>query len=219
MRSLVLVHSPFLGPASMRALSDALGERGHRVTVPDLRDGLRAESCHEGMADRFEQQVASASHVIAGHSGAGPLLPRLARHCPNSTLVYIDAGLPTPGRSWHDAAPPELIRQLSDIADEHGELPPWHTWFDPDPLTTDVLRAAIADDEPRVPLRLLSQPRPHATEPPSAYLRLSAPYDDSADEARARGWPVRSRDADHLAPITDPAAVADDVTALLRELS
>lgn len=220
MAEFVLVHSPFLGPGSMRALADSLTARGHRVTVPDLREGLRSAVCHEGLATRFAATVPPGEHVIAGHSGAGPLLPRLARERPGSGLVYIDAGLPTPGRSWRDVAPAELHAQLAAIADpEHGTLPPWHTWFDQDPLDSEPLRAAIAAEEPRVPLRLLSEPRPQAAEPAGAYLRLSAPYDTAADEARTRGWPVRIRESEHLAVVTDPAAVAEDVEALARELA
>jgi hypothetical protein len=49
---------------------------------------------------------------------------------------------------------------------------------------------------------------------PGAYLLLSEGYEDSAAAARARGWPVLERLSDHLAPVTDPVAVADAVADL-----
>lgn len=55
--------------------------------------------------------------VLVGHSGAGPLLGAMAdaiddvRGC-----VFVDAGLPTPGRSWFDTAPGELADQVRGMA-------------------------------------------------------------------------------------------------------
>ncbi|MBB3662873.1 MULTISPECIES: alpha/beta fold hydrolase [Prauserella salsuginis group] len=225
MRTIALVHSPFLGPGSMRPLADVLVARGHRVVVPDLRDGLRATPCHDGIAARFAAQVPGEPLLVAGHSGAGPLLPHLARPRPGSHVVYVDAGLPTPGRSWHDTAPAELYDTLASGAtvEDTGDrtellLQPWHTWFDPSPLTSEALRDAVLPDEPRVPVRFLREPRPHTDEPPSAYLRLSAPYDSAAEHARARHLPVRSLPASHLATVDDPEPVAAAVETLARAL-
>lgn len=221
MRTVALVHSPFLGPGSLLPLADELTARGHHVVVPDLRAGLRAARCHDGVADRFAEQTPDAPLLIAGHSGAGPLLPHLAARRPGSRLLYVDAGLPTPGRSWRDTVPTGIHDTLADRATDDGTellLQPWHTWFDPSPLDSDALRRAVLPDEPRVPVRFLHEPRPHADEPPGAYLRLSAPYDASAEEAATRGLPVRRLDADHLAPTRSPERVASAVETLAREL-
>ncbi|KMS68163.1 alpha/beta hydrolase [Prauserella rugosa] len=245
MRTVALVHSPFLGPGSMRPLAEELSARGHHVVVPDLRAGLSAVPCHDGLADRFDEQTPAEPLLVAGHSGAGPLLPHLAARRPGSRLLYIDAGLPTPGLSWRDTVPADLYDTLtghatsppntsssntgapntgdadtesSQAAAHEALLQPWHTWFDPSPLDSAELRQAVLPEEPRVPVRFLHEPRPHADEPPSAYLRLSSPYDRALEQARARDLPVRSLDADHLAPTSTPGPVASAVETLAREL-
>lgn len=237
MRTVALVHSPFLGPGSMRPLAEELSARGHHVVVPDLRAGLSAVPCHDGLADRFDEQTPAEPLLVAGHSGAGPLLPHLAGRRPGSHLVYVDAGLPTPGLSWRDTVPAALhdaltgtatggepegggsgIAGIADAATNEALLQPWHTWFDPSPLDSAELRQAVLPDEPRVPVRFLHEPRPHADEPPSAYLRLSAPYDSTLEQARARNLPVRSLESDHLAPARTPGIVASAVEELASEL-
>jgi hypothetical protein len=47
--------------------------------------------------------------ILVGHSGAGPLLAAMGESlgCVEG-YVFVDAGLPHPGRSWFDSAPPEL---------------------------------------------------------------------------------------------------------------
>ena len=39
-------------------------------------------------------------------------------------------------------------------------------------------------------------------------------YQEMADEARARGWPVRHIPGEHLHQIVDPAAVTDELISL-----
>ncbi|MGH3924022.1 MAG: hypothetical protein ACRDTT_14325, partial [Pseudonocardiaceae bacterium] len=51
--------------------------------------------------------------VLVGHSGAGPLLPAIAAATPTVGVIYVDAGLPQPGASWFDTAPPPLVAHLT----------------------------------------------------------------------------------------------------------
>ncbi len=226
MATVVLVHSPFLGPTSLRPLADELAVRGHPTLLPDLRGTVVDAPVHKRLIGAFEAAVRqldpAGSWVLVGHSGAGPLLPALADAAGNAVaaLVYLDAGLPTPAGSWRDAAPAELSDELLSRA-RGARLPGWHRWFDPDPLAELVpdpkLRAAIADEEPEVAVAFLTEPRPSIDWPgPSGYLQLSPAYAAVADEARALGWPVRRLDCHHLAAATDPNRVANALTFMIE---
>ena len=46
----------------------------------------------------------------------------------------------------------------------------------------------------------------------------SAAYDEQLQRATALGWPIRSLDLSHLAPLTHPTHVADAIAEVLNEL-
>lgn len=225
----VLVHSPFLGPASMRPLADALAAHGHPVVLLDLRVSVNSAPVHQRMigafADAVEDSLVEGEVVLVGHSGAGPLLPAFAYalETPVGGLVYVDAELPTPGLSWRETHPPELMAHMRAISRE-DVMPRWDRWFETNPLpdlVPDVaLREAIAEDAPEVPLAFLKEQRPSALWPgTSAYLRLSDHYAQAAEAAAEQGWPVRTLDLHHLATATHPEVVAEVLVGLLAELS
>ena len=223
----VLVHSPFLGPASLRPLADALASLGHPAVLLDLRPSVVAPPVHQvllgAFADAMSEELLDGPVVLIGHSGAGPLLPGFADALEEGVtgLVFVDAGLPTPGRSWRDTVPPELYAELRAMSRE-GQLPRWQRWFSPDPLsvvTDPELRAEIADEAPEVPIAFLKEERPEVEWPGAAgYVQLSAPYDEDAASAEARGWPIRRLATHHLAPATDPDPVARAILEVLSEL-
>jgi pimeloyl-ACP methyl ester carboxylesterase len=225
----VLVHSPFLGPASMRPLADALAAHGHPVVLLDLRVSVNSAPVHQRMigafADAVEDSLVEGEVVLVGHSGAGPLLPAFAYslETPVGGLVYLDAHLPTPGKSWRETFSPEQMAHMRAISRE-DVMPRWDRWFDPNPLPTLIpdqrQREEIAEEAPEVPLAFLKEVRPSVTWPgTSAYLQLSSAYADAAAEARALGWPVSSLDLHHLAAATHPEEVAAALVTLLDQLS
>ncbi len=220
---LTLVHSPLVGPATWDAVTPLLRNAGFEVTVPDLTGTFAAGPPY---VPRQAQVVADAvgprSTVLVGHSGAGPLLPAIAASLNHVTgLVYVDAGLAHPGRSWYDEAPADLIVQLAAMAD-HGWLPPWPQWWDPQDLR-ELLPDAGARDRfvaecPPLPTAMFDEVHPTTAPAPegrSAYLRLSAGYQESAGQARAAGWRVRELDSNHLGVLTDPEAVAGVLVELV----
>lgn len=222
----VLVHSPFLGPASLRPLADALAALGHPTLLLDLRPSVVAPPVHQvllgAFADALSEEVLDGPVALIGHSGAGPLLPAFADSLEDSVagLVFVDAGLPTPGRSWRDTVPAELYSSLRSLSRE-GQLPKWQRWFSPDPLLVvpdPALREEIADEAPEVPIAFLKEERPEVSwSGPAGYVRLSTPYDQDAAAAEEAGWPVRRLDTHHLAPATDPAPVATAILEVLTE--
>ncbi|AHI00633.1 hypothetical protein GCM10010174_62770 [Kutzneria viridogrisea] len=224
----VLVHSPFLGPASLRPLADALAHRGLASLLVDLRVTVSDPPVHQRLigsfADAMDEAGAAGPAVLVGHSGAGPLLPAFAEELDEAVvgLVYLDAGLPTPGRSFRDLAP-ELFAHLRGRSRE-GRLPRWQQWFDVDPLAELIadaeLRAEIAEESPEVALAFLKEQRPSVDwSGPSGYLQLSTSYTKYRDEMAASGRPVRRLDAHHLAAATDPELVAEALVEVLTEVT
>jgi pimeloyl-ACP methyl ester carboxylesterase len=224
----VLVHSPFLGPASLRPLADALAALGHPAVLLDLRPSVVDPPVHQVLVGAFADAIGDASLagpvVLVGHSGAGPLLPAFADTLDDDVtgLIFVDAGLPTPGHSWRDTAPRELYLEMRDRSRD-GRLPRWHHWFPDDPLAAldPELRAEIADEAPEVPLAFLKEARPDVEwTGPAGYVSLSGAYAADLDQARALGWPVVELNSHHLAPTTNPEPVAEAIlrvlTAMLR---
>jgi pimeloyl-ACP methyl ester carboxylesterase len=223
----VLVHSPFLGPASLRPLADALAAQGHPAVLLDLRPSVVSAPVHQvlvgSFADAMSEEELTGPVVLIGHSGAGPLLPAFADALEDTVtgLVFVDAGLPTPGRSWRDTVPAELYAELK-AASREGQLPRWQRWFSPDPLDVvadEELRAEIAEEAPEVPVAFLKELRPEVEwSGPAGFVALSPAYDADADAAAELGWPVRRLESHHLAPATDPDPVAVAVLEVLGEL-
>jgi len=173
--------------------------------------------------------------VLVGHSGAGPLLPRLgaALHAGGRAVtayVFLDASLPrqrpgdrldllaTEDEAWTD----ELRQHLEG----GGRFPEWTAADLADGVPDDATRAALIEAiRPRgLDFFTESLPTSGDGEPggwpdaPVGYLLTSATYESRARIARSRGWPVVEHAAGHFASLTDPAGTATALEALLDRL-
>jgi len=139
--------------------------------------------------------------------------------------VFVDAGLPIPGKSWMQTVPPDLAVQVREMADDQGWLPPWPKWWGeealpgliPDPGTRRRFTAGC----PPLPLAMFEEVHPAVPrwpDAPAAYLLLSEVYQDQATRARELGWPVTEQASHHLALLTDPGLVAGSLHDLLDQL-
>ncbi len=224
---IVLVHSPLVGPATWDALAPAIRAHGHTVAIPDLTgtvaDGPPYWSRQVGV---IAASSAGERPILVAHSGAGPLLAAAGAALESASgYLFVDAGLPVPGRSWVESAPAELVAHLKGIAQD-GWLPPWSEWWEPGVLAellpdADV-RARFAAGCPRLPMAMFEEARPSAPrwpEAPCAYLRLSEAYDEAAARARALGWPVIELASDHLGVLTAAGVVVDPLLDLALQLT
>ena len=209
----LLVHSPLVGPSSMRHLADELAAAGWAVTVPDLRDAAITPAA---FVDRAIESTASAD-VVIGHSGAGAMLPLVAAAF-DATAAFVDAIVP--GREGHEPSP-GFQALIDDLRVFDGSLPPWHEWWPAATLERLVpdaaLRAQLIDEIPRVPRSFYDHRvvlPPEWWTRPAVYLQLSPAYDDDRARAESYGWPTASLDGQHLDLVTRPA----DVAALNRDL-
>ena len=174
--------------------------------------------------------------VLVGHSGAGPLLPRLggALHAAGrrvSAYVFLDAMLPRdrPGSRLDlmRDEDPEFTEQLHDHLHGGGRFPEW---------TDDELAEVVPDPADRAALVSGLRPRGddffHETLPapgdgepggwpdaPCGYLRTSEAYVVPARWAGLRGWPVSEHEAGHFAALRDPEGTAEALLALLATLT
>jgi len=218
-----LLHSPFLGASSWLPVSQALREAGAECQVIDLRDAVRNSTGYYTLLSEVAAAQLTPGAVLAVHSAAGALAPSIfasASRKPQS-VVFVDALLPHPGRSWFETAP-QSMREAIVGAAQDGLAPPWCALI---PRLTlerlvpdDRLRASLEQDCPRLPLAHLREIAPPLVIPsgvPAGYLQLSAGYDAEAKLAEGLGWPVLRRAGHHLWPLTHPR----DVAAALIELA
>jgi hypothetical protein len=106
--------------------------------------------------------------------------------------VFVDSPLPPPTGPML-LGPTEFMDQLRAMATD-GVLAPWSRWFGAEAmrelLPDQRLRADLEAEMPRLPLSyfeaVVPLPDDWSTRRPCAYLLLSAPYEQSAAEARVR---------------------------------
>jgi hypothetical protein len=231
--AIVLIHSPLVGAGSWEPVAAVLGDCGYEVRIPDLTASLQ-----QGLPYHHHQVEAIVAStlggprpgradtgpvVLAGHSGAGALLPAAGAALGRiAGYVFVDAGLPAPGQSWLQTMPTELADELRGMATD-GWLPPWSQWWGPEALAEHLpdpkVRADFMAGCPPLPVAMFEEVQPTVEgwpDAPCAYLRLSEAYDEAAARARALGWPVLTLDSHHLGILTDAEAVT---TALLDLLA
>ena len=225
---LLLVHSPLVGSASWDLVAADLAGRGYEVSIPDLTGTVAAGPPYcSRQAEVIARGASGQPAILIGHSGAGPLLA-VAGAIVGAVqgYVFVDAGLPIPGKTWMETVPSDLAAQVRAMADDHGWLPPWPRWWGeealadliPDPGT----RRRFADGCPPLPLAMFEEvhpPVPRWPDAPAAYLLLSEAYQDQAARARELGWPVTEQASHHLALLTAPGLVAGSLHDLLGRLS
>ncbi len=184
-----------------------LRRQGHDVLAPDLRNELSAGG---GTYERIAEKIAglvSGGTVLVVHSGAGALVPSLEDAAPHRarSVVFMDALMPHPARSWFDTMPPSTANKIRALVVD-GLAPPWPAWLPTgvlDQLLPDPkVREAFAAEAPNVPLAYLSAPAPNLKRWSEAlgcaYLQLSPAYADDAGEAEQLDWPVERLAGHHL---------------------
>jgi hypothetical protein len=224
MAAFVLVHSPVTGPSTWRWVAEELLARGHQVTVPSVPPAATALGWSAFVGAVGALAGGMDSPVLVGHSGAGPLLPRIATRLRARALVFVDAGVP-PEAGETSPVPAEFLEFLQGLANG-GVLPPWSEWFGPDSMREQIpddrKREIVSAELPAVPLSYFQArvPVPAGwTSTPCGYVLLSDAYAEDASKAAASGWPVVRLPGAHLDIVTSPAAVADAILSVAGDLS
>ena len=224
----VLVHSPLVGPLTWSRVAEELRHRGIEALTPALpQDDDAAGPFWERHAGAIAQTLralpADRSVILAGHSGAGPILPAIRREADRSVAAYlfVDAGLPENGQPRLGSG--DFARQLRELYARGERFPNWGD---------ELLRTVVPDPSVRRALLAELRPQPWAfwAEPipvfagwpdaPCAYLRFAPnpAYDAAAAEAGRRGWPCLELAGGHFHLLVDPAAVAEALLHLVRRM-
>lgn len=224
MARLLLVHSPLVGSGTWEPIARALARDGYAVAVPDLTGTVvKGAPYHLHQARVIADSAAGQPAILIGHSGAGPLLATAGTMLGKQArgYIFVDAGLPTPGRSWMQTVPTDLAAQLREMADTRGWLPPWSQWWGDTELAAllpdTAVRERFAAGCPRLPLAMFEETHPHAPgwpDAPCGYLQLSEAYEGEVARARELGWQVRQRLSHHLALLTEPGGVSGEIRQL-----
>jgi pimeloyl-ACP methyl ester carboxylesterase len=223
----VLLHSPLLGPTTWRPVAAELTARGPPTEAPAWAPlSTIAAGFYAALADDMAAMLARIDEppILVAHSGAGALIPGLAARLGGRVagVIYADAILPHPGRSWFDTAPPEMAQRLRAGA-QMGDLPPWSDWWPPGALERLVPDSTLRDDliaelEP-LPLAYFEEPAPaNIWSGPTAFLQLSGAYDGESQAAARSGWPLVRLPLHHLAMLSDRQAVAVALQSLAARL-
>ncbi len=214
--SVVLVHSPLVGPSAWGPFARLIAESGGDVRLPDLTRVTDFDPPWHGV---FVDTVVSAAVglkgpvTVIGHSGAGVFLPAIGGELGNrlDALVFVDAVVPA--ESGVHRTPPEM----EDLLDEQtvsGLLLMWLDWWPPETIV-ELLpnpedRAEFRADMPRLPRSFYDEqvPMPPGwSDWPCCFVDLSGAYRAEFEETEKRGWPRMSVDGTHLSVYTDPETV------------
>lgn len=227
-RSLLLLHSPLVGPQTLSPLADALTELGHGAVVPDLRTSVQASGSDQSLLRSAAIKAISTMRrhgplIICAHSGASAYIPSLAPQLDVAGVVLIDALLPPISGTFSPSA--DFRAELDRLVEPDRHLPPWPEWWGEPELARLVsdseLRAAISRECARVPIgfydTVIEVPEDWSR-PWAGYLRLSQAYEPAATSAAERGWPVSRRDGEHLDTATHPYEVAADLIILVAPI-
>ena len=221
---LVLLHSPLVGPACWGGVPAELGARGYEAQVLALPPWDQvARPYYPALAAAVAESVGPGD-VLVVHSGGGGLVAPVAALAEGrlAAVVFVDAILPHPGRSWFDTASAPLGQALRAAASD-DMLPPWDHWFPPGAIAAlapeGPLREAFLGELGPAPLAYFDEPAPALDLPPGvgwSYLRLSKAYEAEAGEARRLGRPTLRLELSHLAMMTHPAQVVSSLVQLVR---
>jgi pimeloyl-ACP methyl ester carboxylesterase len=222
----VLVHSPLVGPLTWSLVAQRLQAIGVDVLVPALSDnGETPPPYWQQHAASFQRALASVPQerplVLAGHSGAGALLPVLAQATehPVNAYLFVDAGLPHPGQS--------RLAEMAIAAHELRHLLAAGSRF-PN-RTNQELREVVPDEGLRQ--HLLSEMRARAldffeealpdvpgwSDAQCGYLLFTEGYRPYLERAQRADWPNRTLPAGHFHMLVDPGAVATALLELIKQ--
>ena len=221
-----LVHSPLVGASCWRAVVSDFAERGIWAAAPALPTWDAVEPpYYPALASSVAEQIALMHPVVlVVHSGAGSLAAPIVAAAGGgvSQVIFADAILPHPGRTWFETASPVLGDALRGKVKD-GEVPAWDQWFPPGALAATLpegsARETFVSELTTTPLAYLEEAAPELDLPGDigwAYLRLSKAYEDEAKVARGQGVPTLRLARHHLAMMTHADEVASALVNLVR---
>ncbi|MDP9353588.1 MAG: alpha/beta fold hydrolase [Chloroflexota bacterium] len=218
----VLVHSPLVGPFTWSFIADDLRGRGYHVLVPELANPTEPPFwTHHTDSVARSLAAEDAPLVLVGHSGAGPLLPAIARATarPVAAYIFVGAGLPADSESRMGTG--SFASYLRDLYARNERFPNWSEEDLRDILPHSAVRTRLIADLRPQPLTFWGERLPvidSYPDAPGAYLQFTSTYDDAAKQARRLGWPYRHLQGGHFHMLVDPIAVTEALVELTHQM-
>lgn len=159
----VLVHGAWQGNWVWERVADRLRAAGHRVYTPSLT-GLGERAHLAGPEIDLDTHIADVTGVIehhelddillCGHSYGGMVVTGAADRLASRirSLVFLDAFIPTQGKSMFDLQPAERAQSMREEARREGEG--WRVKR----LSGNYFKVASPDDVARLDRRAVDQP-------------------------------------------------------------
>lgn len=227
---LVLIHSPLVGPFTWTLVLENLREKGLTAILPVLISPPISEKPYwklhaEAVAQALREISTNQPVVLAGHSGAGPLLPAIRQVIPHPVAGYlfVDAGWPTDDKSrldlFENPAAADQFRQNAQA----GFLPTWSeadlAEVIPDPA---VLHQFIRELRP-LPFAVYEEALPVFPgwpDAPCGYLRFgdNPAYDHSFAQAQQCGCPRMQLHGEHFHMLVNPEEVTQAILHLSEQM-
>lgn len=229
--TIMLIGGGGLGPWVWERVTPTLVEGGCQVLAPRLRSGGDDPTGEAPVTlDDWVEDVSTAlaGHddvTVVAHSFAGYVAAAVLERHPRRVrrLVFIDAVLPQPGRSWFEVMGPAVAEFMTGLAPD-GAIP----WFSQDQLDQlypghGITNADFAWMQPHlVPQPIGTYAQPAITKPLNtctasvAYVRCMKTNPAAADLTDFPGENYRALDAGHWPMITNPAETAQIILELAR---
>ncbi|MGL4340056.1 MAG: alpha/beta fold hydrolase [Rhodoglobus sp.] len=227
--TVALVGGSGLGPWAWERVTPILTEHGRHVITPQFRtSGDRQAGKTSVTLDNWIEDLSAAladydGVTVVAHSFAGYVAAAVLERHPRQIkkLIYIDAVLPQPGKSWFEVMGPEVTafmmglaqdgaipwfskQQLDQLYPEHGITHTDFTWMQshllPQPVST-YTQSAIAKSL-------------DSTTASVAYVQCINTYPSAADLTDFAGWDHRILNTGHWPMITNPAETAQVILEL-----
>lgn len=225
--TVVLIHSPLVGPDTWSLAGESLTIHGVPVVIPNIRSHTSAPvhwHRHAGdVADALAHIPQNRRLALVAHSGAGLLLPAIREMIPHpiTGYIFVDAGIPVDGLSRldlirHESV--EMANQLEVHLESGGYFPEWTEDDLREDVPDDALREKLIGDLRPQPLRFFTESIPVSSswpDAPCSYVQFTSTYQVYADRALAAGWPVHRIEGGHFHMLVDPDAVATTIRRLL----
>lgn len=230
---LVLVHSPIVGPDTWLPVAEALRARACQVVLPRLISETAPPFWEAHVAAVVEAIGDPGPHpsplVLVLHSGAGQLADHLAAqlddlgHTVEATL-FVDAGLPTRGRSriaQLRLEDPQFADDLQALLRSGERFPDWTDAELRELVPDGARRRRLLDGVRNLPAEYWEEPIPAVDAPDHhrAVLLLSEGYGAVAEAAEKAGWPVVDLGAgNHFLALAEEELVCQAVLGLIDVL-
>jgi len=223
---IILVHSPLVGPSSLRPTAQVLEQYGWKCQVAEPSGTNTSFPAWAEWPNRLLESLTTANNVIViGHSAGSLLAAWLAGRLNANGIICLDAVIP-PNNGRTVPAEPWFYDFVHSLPQDGGLLPIWTDWWDRDLFegapVDEMFKMLFTSELPRIHIDWFDDEFEMTDWSNCArgYILTSSIFDEQATRAKSEGWPVRVIEGTHLHPALAPEETASaivDVCSLLEK--